>query len=118
MVSQGSLFSAKRITNLQFLRICQRVREDIQHNIANTWRGAGLIPFDPKKVLIRIKFQKVPEGIINRPVTALEVQVEIKKAIDTLTAVCPTPLKPQVSLLKRISIQAIAKLSLTNKVNQ
>lgn len=53
LVSEGALFGAQRVNNLQFLHYYQKTRKTITKNIPSAWRGAGLVPFDPHKVLNR-----------------------------------------------------------------
>ena len=65
----------------------------MHHNIPNAQRNAGLVPLDLEKMLLKIKYQEVPKSITENLVTAPEVQVEIKKAVDTLIAMYSTLLK-------------------------
>ena len=51
LVSQGAIFGAQRIDNCQFLRYYEQARKTIASNISGAWKGAGLIPFNPDKVL-------------------------------------------------------------------
>ena len=50
-ISQGSIFGAQRIDNYQFLIYYTDARKTISQNIPSAWRGAGLYPFNPDKVL-------------------------------------------------------------------
>ena len=51
LVSEKALFGASRITNLDFLHIYQEARCCVKLTIPGAWRGVGLVPFDPERLL-------------------------------------------------------------------
>lgn len=64
LVSRDALFGAQRINNLQFLLIYQQARKTIVKNIPGAWRGAGLLPFNPDRVLNAFRAKTPPTASI------------------------------------------------------
>ncbi|KXX82291.1 Pogo transposable element with ZNF domain [Madurella mycetomatis] len=97
-VSQGALPSATRITNAQFLVFYQRARQTIRGNIPGAWGGAGLLPFNPEKLVQRYRPKTAPFVSITDqhgrrvdiPVTGA-LAAQINDIVEDLFKVCSTP---------------------------
>jgi hypothetical protein len=60
LVTEGALFGAVKVDNHQFLRYYEKARACIFRNIPGAWRGAGLLPYNPEKVLARHRPAEAP----------------------------------------------------------
>lgn len=65
-ISRRALFGTRTIDNRQFLLYYQESRACISQNIPGAWRGTGLLPYNPEKIL-----EKYPRSITppSRPST-------------------------------------------------
>jgi hypothetical protein len=125
LVSQTALFGAVRINNYQFLLIYQQARKTIRHNIPGAWRGAGLIPFNPQKLLDRYRPKTPPFASITDcygrrvdiPVTG-ELASKINDVVDDLFQVCSSPLKKKVTEIKNEYLTMQADLIAVTALNQ
>ena len=99
LVSQKALFGAQRINNLQFLHIYQEARACIPNNIASTWRGAGLVLFNPKKILERYELIVTP-FTPRPPGPPLILEERLESISDKVCNVYSTSLKKEIDFLK------------------
>ena len=98
LVSQGAIFGAQRIDNCQFLRYYEQARKTIPSNISGAWKGAGLMPFNPDKVLQPLRPITPPtasltDGISRTITVDGEAALRINQVVAQLIDVCDTPLK-------------------------
>lgn len=125
LISEGSIFGARRIDNLQFLLIYQQARQTIKNNIPGAWRGAGLVPYDPGKIYARHRPVTPPFASLTdrfgRKVD-LTVDEDTGKQIDSIVQqlldVCDTPLKQGVTFIKNTCLTALADRSTLQILNQ
>lgn len=123
LVSQGAIFGAQRINNLQFLQYYEQARKTIPNNIPGAWRGTGLIPFNPNKVLQPLRPITPPTASltdsIGRTVTVdREAAIRINQIVAQLMDVCDTPLKEGVLFVKNTALTAIADRTTLKSLNQ
>lgn len=125
LVTQSALFGAVRINNHQFLTIYSQARKTIPKNIASAWRGAGLIPFNPDKILARHRPTTPPfVSFTDRHGRRVEVEAtgamatKINSLVEEISKVCSTPLKQQVVEWKEDFLTLQADCCTLNKLNQ
>lgn len=80
LVSQGSIFGAERIDNYQFLQYYQKARQTILQNIPSAWRGTGLVPFCPDKILLPLR-PKTPPVLTDENGRTINVPIGSELAI-------------------------------------
>ena len=93
------MFKAVYVDNRQFFLLYQEARKCITKNISGAWTGAGLIPFQPNKVLNRFK-PKTPPFVSSTDNQGRHINVQIpdqiteriNKLVDDMVTVCATPL--------------------------
>ena len=126
LVSQGSIYGARRIDQLQFLQYYQLARKTISINVASAWRGAGLMPFKPDTILQRLRPKTPPMAsltdssgyTVSLPING-PLADQIDQILGQLREVCPTsPLKKQIDFVKRIALTAIADRTTLQSINQ
>jgi DDE superfamily endonuclease/helix-turn-helix, Psq domain len=125
LVTQGSVFGAERITNLDFLHYYQTARKSIAKNALAAWRGAGLIPFNSNKILQPLRPKTPPTATltdeagrtIRLPVDG-ELAVRINKVVSDLLDTCASPLKHEVLFVKNAALTAIADRATLQSLNQ
>lgn len=106
LISEQSLLGATRVTNPQFLQLYQKARQTIAQNIPGAWQGAGLLPYNPEKVLAEYKPKAAPfKAVTVVPDTAVTTVNQVAQAL--LTA-CPSPLRKNVEFLHQACISALA----------
>ncbi|KIM92733.1 hypothetical protein OIDMADRAFT_173813 [Oidiodendron maius Zn] len=123
LVSQGSIFGAERIDNYQFLQYYQKARQTILQNIPSAWRGTGLVPFCPDKILLPLR-PKTPPVLtdengrtINVPIGS-ELAIQINDMVSQLLDVCQSPLKQGILFIKQTALTAIADRATLRSLNQ
>jgi hypothetical protein len=114
-IQKQSVFGATRVDNLGFLRLYQQARLGMAKNVPSAWRGAGLVPFDPDKVLVHYRPKTPPfASLTDENGTRADIQVDnnIPKQVDDLVAqllqACPTPLRPGLGFIKDTALTALA----------
>ena len=125
LVTQTALFGAVRINNHQFLTIYSEARKTMRNNIPGAWRGAGLIPFNPDKILDRyrpvtppfISFTDHRGRRADIPVSG-EMATRIDNIVEELIRVCNTPLKKDVVQFKDSYLTLQADNLTLNALNQ
>ena len=126
LVSQGSVYGARRIDQLQFLQYYQTARKTISRNISSAWRLAGLIPFKPDTILQPLR-PKTPltARITNSNGYTINIQVDgalgeqIDQIMSQICEVCSSyPLKKQIDFVKRTALTAIAERTTLQSLNQ
>jgi hypothetical protein len=114
LLTAESVFGAARVDNLNFLKLYTKARMTIPHNIAGAFRGAGLFPFDPERILTKYRpqpppFEETSPGAQNTiPEPSIDVAKRIEDIIDTLLSVCPTPLRSSVTFVRDTCLTALA----------
>ena len=109
-MSRGSIFGAQRIDNYEFLRYYMDLRQIITRNISSAWRGAGLIPLDPDKILQPLRPQTPPQATVSRtsiPQTP-DLITKVNNTVSQLLEICDSPLKQKVLFVKETALTAIA----------
>lgn len=125
LVSEGALFGATRINNAQFLSFYQRARKTISKNIPGAWRGAGLLPFNPEKILSRHRPKTPPfasftdqQGRRIDIAVGGELGLQINNIVEELFQVCTSPLKKRVAEIKNHCLTLQADNVTLNALNQ
>lgn len=115
LVQKNAIFGAVRVDNRQFLLYYQEARKCISKNIAGAWQGAGLIPYDPAKVLQRFRPRTPTIISITYPQgQRLEFPVpdqladRFNKLMEEVSAVCSTPLRQEINFLRNTTLTALA----------
>jgi DDE superfamily endonuclease len=119
-VSRGSIFGAQRIDNYEFLRYYMDLRQIITRNISSAWRGAGLIPLDPDKILRPLRPQTPPQATVSRtsiPQTP-DLITKVNNTVSQLLEICDSPLKQKVLFVKETALTAIADRTTLQTINQ
>ena len=94
------MFKAVRVDNRQFFLLYQKARKCITKNISRAWTGAGLIPFQPNKVLNRFK-PKIPPFVNSTDDQGRHINIQmpdqiterINKLMDNVVIICVTSLR-------------------------
>ena len=115
LIQRDAVFGAVRVDNRQFLLSYQEARKCITKNISGAWTGAGLIPFQPDKVLNRFK-PKTPPFVSSTDDQGRHINVQmpdqiterINKLVDDVAAVCATPLRQEMIFFKDTTLTALA----------
>lgn len=68
IISRRAIFGTRTVDNRQFLLYYQDVRKGIPFNIEGAWKGIGLLPYDPDKILDKYPQPTIPPS--ERPLTA------------------------------------------------
>jgi hypothetical protein len=91
-------------------------------NVPSAWRGAGLVPFDPDKVLVHYRPKTPPfASLTDENGTRVDIQVDnnIAKQVDDLVAqllqACPSPLRPGIGFIKDTTALADRQALLADK---
>jgi hypothetical protein len=124
-VQRSAIYGAVRINNLDFLREYQQARGTIPRNIPSAFRGCGLIPLDPTRVLEKVRPKTPPYASItdehgrtvNLPVSP-DLATKINTMVAELIEVCPTPAKATVGRMKDLALTALADSSVLQKLNK
>ena len=102
-VSRNSVFGATYVSNAQFLQDYYKARLSIPSNIPSAWRAAGLLPFDPAKVLERFRPKTPPfASLTDRQGRRVDIAVDehtgeqINALIASLLDVCSPSLQSQI----------------------
>jgi hypothetical protein len=126
LVSQGSIYGARRIDQLQFLQYYQLARKTITRNVASAWRGAGLVPFKPDSILQRLRPKSPPIAsltdssgyTVNLPIEG-PLADQIDHILAQLREVCPTsPIRKKIDFVKHTALTAIADRTTLRAMNQ
>lgn len=126
LVSQGSVFGAQRINNRQFLQYYQQARQTIGSNIPGAWRGTGLVPWNPDKILLPLRPTTTPSIMLTdqygRSLNATidgNLAYRVNQVIsDALDRCATTPQKRDLLSVKEAALTALADRATLQVVNQ
>ena len=108
------MFGAVRVDNRQFLLLYQKARKCITKNISGAWTKAGLIPFQPDKILNRFK-PKTPPFVSSTDNQGRHINVQIpdqitkriNKLVDNMATIYATPLRQEIIFFKNTTLTAL-----------
>jgi hypothetical protein len=125
LIQKDSIFGATRINNVKFLEFYQKTRKGIAKNIPGAWRGCGLFPFNPQKVLINYRPKTPPFATFtDENGRSVNIQAgdtlagQINTLVSQLLEVCPSPLKSGIGFIQSTALTALADRSTLQALNQ
>ena len=101
------------------------VQKTIAQNIPGTWRNAGLVPFNPDKILQPLRPKTLPTAsltdenrrIVNIPISG-KLATKANEVVSQLLDVCEPPLKHSILFIKEIALIAIVDRATLQTLNQ
>jgi hypothetical protein len=115
LVQESAVFGATYVDNTTFLRTFQEARKTIPKNIPGAWRGAGLVPYNPEKILASFRPKTPPfVSLTDENGRRVDIQVgddlaqRINAIVSEVAAVCSTPLRSQVTFVQDTCLTALA----------
>lgn len=125
LIQRGSIFGAQRVTNADFMKYYQQARLGIAKNIPGAWRGVGLHPFEPLRVLQDFRPTTPPSmTFTDRNGRTLKISVDqelentIDKLFDTVINKYGSPLKKDLAVIKDMALTAAADNFMLKQLNQ
>lgn len=125
LIQKDAVFGAVRVDNRQFLLSYQEARKCISKNIAGAWAGAGLIPYNPTKVLQRFRPRTPPMvSFTDDQGRRLDIQVSdhladrINKLVDEVSAVCSTSQRQEMTFFRTTTLTALANCKSLEILNE
>jgi hypothetical protein len=125
LIQRNSFLGAERITNADFMKFYHQARSGIAANIPGAWKGVGLHPFKPQRVLEAFR-PKTPPSMVLHDGTGRKLEIPLDqqlgdRVLEMFQAVISkygSPLKKDLAVVQDLALTAIVDNNTLKPLNQ